>query len=204
MTDKEDFFNKPCEKLSAACVDAFVELGEDPTNPANLVLTSSWGISSLDMKNIVKASETVTHLSLTDEALQYDREDGGIDCINGDALSAIISMQELKDVNKNVALAENMVYVWDGQQFTPQDISSAGSSTAALEAKVAQLQTSVSLLQTSNTELTQTVTTLQQNLATTQQSLTALEARVKALEDKENPPESGTETTNNEQGESNE
>lgn len=181
MTDPNDFYHKPCEKLSAACVDAFVELGEDPTNMQNLVLTSSWGDSSLDMNGIVKANETITHLSLTETALQYDNEAGSVDCISGDDLSGIIKMQKLADVNKTITLQVGMAYVWDGTQFTPQMVGDGGED-ASLTAKVDQLQTSVALLQTSNTSLTQEVTILSQQLAD-------LTARVTILENKDNNTE---------------
>lgn len=177
MTDPNDFYHKPCEKLSAACVDAFVELVADPTTPSNLGVSSSWGTSYIDMGPIVKASETVTHLTLTDTALQYDNESGEVDCINGDDLSGIISMHLLKDVDQTTTLEVGMAYVWNGTKFVPQTINAA-TDISSLEDEVAQLETSVSLLQTSNTELTQEVTILQQDV-------TDLQNRVTALEDKD-------------------
>lgn len=176
MTDPNDFYHKPCEKLSGACVDAFAALEYDPTNDHNLVLNTSWGESTLDMQPIVKANETVTHLSLTETALQYDNEGTEPDCITGDNLSSIISMHLLKDVNKTVPLEENMVYVWDGTQFTPQNIGITAADLVALQQRVSQLETSVSLLQTSNTSLTQKVTTLENQMASLTNRVTQLEA----------------------------
>lgn len=182
MTDPNDFYHKPCEKLSGGCVDAFVELIADPTTPSNLGVSSSWGTNYIDMELIVKASETVTHISLTDTALQYDNESGEVDCINGDNLSSIISMRLLKDVDQTATLGVGMAYVWNGTKFTPQIVGGGGDGS--LTSRVSQLETSVSLLQTSNTQLTQEVTALQQSLA-------ALENRVTVLENKD----TGGETT---------
>lgn len=177
MTDLEDFYHKPCEKLSAACVDAFTTLIYDETDEYNLGLSTSWGESFIDMRPIVKGAETVTHLSLTDTSLQYDKENGEIDCISGEALAGIIHMQDLADVNKSVALQVGMAYVWDGKQFTPQTVGGGGGSSA-LEARVAQLETSVALLQNSNTELTQELTTATQNITDLQRRVTALEEKL--------------------------
>lgn len=183
MTDPNDFYHKPCEKLSGVCVDAFADLEYDPTNDQNLVLNTSWGESPLDMQPVVKASETVTHLSLTETALQYDNEGTEPDCITGDDLSSIISMHLLKDVDQTATLGVGMAYVWNGTKFTPQTVGDGGGD-ASLTSRVSQLETSVSLLQTSNTQLVQEVTALQQSLA-------ALENRVTVLENKE----TGGETT---------
>lgn len=124
MTDLEDFFHKPCEKLSAACVDAYTRLDYDETDDHNLVLDTSWGRSVIDMRPIVKASETVTSLELTETALQYNREDGEVDCIEGDDLSRIISFLKLKDVSTK-APANGNVYIYNSEtgQMEPFDFN---------------------------------------------------------------------------------
>lgn len=110
MTSVDEFPNtNPCCKIDAWDVDAYFDLQLTPADSTILTLDNSWGPTSVDLAPAIKAGETITHLLLTDSALQYNREDygrdgaenGGVDCINGDNLSKIISMKYLKDVGGN-------------------------------------------------------------------------------------------------------
>lgn len=125
MTSVNELNQCPCEKYDPAAIDAYFELLLDPENPTRLVLEHSWGETSVDLTGAVKSSETITHLFLTPEtnpsALQYNREDferegaqgNGIDCIEGDDLSRIISMRYLKDVDQLTGPRGGDVYMYN-------------------------------------------------------------------------------------------
>lgn len=110
---------KKCEKLDACAVDAYVSLALDPENPTGVVLDSSWGTVRVDLESVVKAGETITHMELVPEnnptAIRYTRESGEVDCITGDELSRIISMQLLKDVDQTTPPSDGDVYMYNGQ-----------------------------------------------------------------------------------------
>lgn len=122
MTDISELYNDSCKKLDAWCIDAFFELNLDPLNPTDLTLDNSWAPTTVALTPAIKAGETITNLLLTDTALQFNREDygrdgaenGGVDCINGDDLSHIISMKYLKDVAQPPAITNGDVYMWNG------------------------------------------------------------------------------------------
>lgn len=124
MTSKDEYFYKECEKIDASDVNAYLELRLDDQDPKKLILDSSWGETSVDLTDAVKAAETVTHLSLVpncDEpvSLQYDPERGDPDCISGDDLSRIISLTKLKDVDQNTPPTNGDVYIYrDGKWYT--------------------------------------------------------------------------------------
>ena len=130
MTKLQDFYRKDCEKIDPWLVNAYVELKLDDLNPTGLLLDSSWGESRVDLTDIVKAAETLTYLKLspadTPEYLEYDGEDGIPQCIHGDDLSRIISLQLLKDVEQNIELQSGDVFVYDAQSklFKRYNISS--------------------------------------------------------------------------------
>lgn len=125
MTRLDELQQCECEKLDAGFVDAYVKHYLDPTNDTRLILDSSWGESEVDLTPAVKAAETITHLFLTPEenprALQFNCEDygregaenGGVDCIEGDDLSRIISMRYLRDVDQNTPPRGGDVYMFD-------------------------------------------------------------------------------------------
>lgn len=124
MTSRDEYFHKECEKIDASDVNAYLELRLDDQEPQKLILDSSWGETSVDLTDAVKAAETVTHLSLVpncDEpvSLQYDPERGDPDCITGDELSRIISMTKLKDVDQNTPPTNGDVYIYNnGKWYT--------------------------------------------------------------------------------------
>lgn len=125
MTRLDELNQCECEKLDPLFIDAFIKHYLDPENTTRLILDSSWGESDVDLTPAIKAGETITHLFLTPAdnptALQYNREDferegvedHGIDCIEGDALSRIISMRYLKDVDQNTYPRGGDIYMWD-------------------------------------------------------------------------------------------
>lgn len=119
VTPIEEFNRKECELIDARKVNAFVDIELDPENPTGIILKTSWGDIKLDLKTIVKAGETVTRLYLAPEenptVLKFEREDGEVDCITGDALSRIISMRLLKDVAQGEELTNGDVYMYDDQ-----------------------------------------------------------------------------------------
>lgn len=123
MTSIDEYFHKECEKIDASDVNAYLELRLDDQDPKELILDSSWGETSVDLTDAVKAAETVTHLSLVPNcdkpvSLQYDPERGDPDCISGDDLSRIISLTKLKDVDQNTPPTNGDVYIYrDGKWY---------------------------------------------------------------------------------------
>lgn len=119
-----------CEKIDPCEVDAYVSLDLDPENPTGVILDSSWGTVRVDLESIVKAGETITHMELVPEnnptAIRYTRESGEVDCITGDELSRIISMQLLKDVDQTTPPSDGDVYMYNGQTnlFETYDLKS--------------------------------------------------------------------------------
>lgn len=140
-----DFNVNECDKLDARLVNAYIDIMEDPENPTGIILDHSWGLDKLDLKKIIKAGETVTSLSLypVDKAvyLRFLREDGKADCIHGDNLSRIISMQYLKDVDQATKPADGDVYIFhqeddDEGLFQPFNLQKYMDDTAATLQKI--------------------------------------------------------------------
>lgn len=130
-TPIDSFYHKECSKIDAArCVDAYLKLKLDEENPVNLILESSWEETSVDLTDAIKAGETLTHLFLTPEcgdpvSLQYNPERGEPDCIPGDELSRIISMQKLKDVDQETVPVEGDVYIYKDGKFKTFNLTQA-------------------------------------------------------------------------------
>lgn len=117
MTTKSTEFNyKECEKIDGQLVNAYVDAHLNPENPVELQIESTWGDPTVDLTDAVKAAETVTHMELGSNAIEYFSEDGHVDCIYGDDLSRIISMQLLKDVDITTPPADGDVYIYDGSK----------------------------------------------------------------------------------------
>lgn len=133
MTTKSTAFNyKDCEKLDGRLVNAYVEAHLNKEDLSDLVIETSWGDSVVDLTYAVRAAETVTSLDLSENALEYIAEDGHVDCIYGEDLSRIISMQLLKDVDTDVAPTNGDAYIYDEnkQKFVTFNLSQAlGSLT---------------------------------------------------------------------------
>ena len=121
---------RECDKIPGVDVAAYAEIVLDPENPTGIALDSTWGYNRLDLESVVKAGETVTHLELAPTnnptVLRYFKEDGDIDCVPGDELSRIISMQLLKDVNQSQPIINGAVYVYNETtgKFEPFEIVS--------------------------------------------------------------------------------
>lgn len=123
----KDFYETQCNPfINPANVDAYFKFSLDlDRSPTSLYLDSSWGCTGIDLDPIIKNGETITHLFLSPPdapiSLQYNREDfgrdgapnGGVDCIHGDDLSRIISMQLLKDVNQSLPVKDGDVYMFN-------------------------------------------------------------------------------------------
>lgn len=121
---------RECDKIPGVDVAAYAEIVLDPENPTGIALDSTWGYNRLDLESIVKAGETVTRLELAPTnnptVLRYFKEDGGIDCIPGDELSRIISMQLLKDVDQSQPIINGATYIYNETtgKFEPFEIVS--------------------------------------------------------------------------------
>lgn len=123
MPSKDYYYQKPCNKIDASCINAYLELKLDDQDPSKLILDHSWGETSVDLEPAVKNAETVTHMYLSPTenpvALQYDPERGEPDCIHGDDLSRIISLKLLKDVDQVTAPTNGDVLIYrDGKWYT--------------------------------------------------------------------------------------
>lgn len=145
-----------CEKLDACAVDAYVSLALDPDNPTGVILDSSWGTVRVDLESVVKAGETITHMELVPEnaptAIRYTRESGEVDCITGDELSRIVSMQLLKDVDQTTPPSDGIVYMYNGQTnlFEPYDLKTViadyGTTIETIKGTLISLQGQITTL----------------------------------------------------------
>ena len=196
MTNIEDLYTDPCQKLDSWCVDAYFDLKLTPADSAELTLDNSWGTTSVDLTPAVKSAETVTHLFLTPEdkptALQYNREDygrdgaenGGLDCINGDDLSHIISMKYLKDVSQT-APTDGDVYMYHGitNLFTPFDLKSWMAQTNdALQTHAQSIEELQNGLNNLNTTMEQSFATVNNRLANIESNIANIQNRLSAIE----------------------
>lgn len=141
MSCLEELNESACPKIDPAKIDAYFKLFLDEEDDSILNLDTSWGLTCVDLTPAVKAGETITHLFLSPEdkptALQYNREDygregaenDGVDCIEGDDLSRIISMTKLKDVSQTIQIKTGDVYMWNGTEFVPFDLQTFVDTT---------------------------------------------------------------------------
>ncbi len=121
-----------CDKIDSQCIDAFSSLTLD--EEGTLCVETSWGKQCIDLAQAVKDYESCTSLYLSPEenpnCLVYEKEErcGDNDCIHGDDLSRIISMQYLKDVTQTGEEPEDgIVYMYNEQThlFEPYDLKTA-------------------------------------------------------------------------------
>lgn len=173
MTSKDSFYQKKCDKIDAADVDAYIDLSLDPDNSTGVILDHSWGTQKLDLESIVKAGETVTHLMLdpttTPEYLRYDSENGESDCIHGDDLSRIISLRYLKDVDQETAPVDGDVYIMynDGMFYTfnlQQYMDDTDAHLAQHDQQITVINQTIEQLQNALTQLTQRVATIEEKI----------------------------------------
>lgn len=128
-----DDFNRidDCDKIDAKCIDAFAEFDFNKDSNTGICLDTSWGSNCLDLTEIVKNAESCTTLYLSPDenpnCLVYEKEEkcGDNDCIDGDDLSRIISMQKLKDVSQTLEIANGNVYMYNSEteMFEPFDLA---------------------------------------------------------------------------------
>lgn len=121
-----------CDKIDSQCIDAFSSLTLD--EEGILCVETSWDKQCIDLAQAVKDYESCTSLYLSPEdnpnCLVYEKEErcGDNDCIHGDDLSRIISMQYLKDVAQTGEEPEDgIVYMYNEQThlFEPYDLKTA-------------------------------------------------------------------------------
>lgn len=121
-----------CDKIDSQCIDAFSNLTLD--EEGILCVETSWDKQCIDLAQAVKDYESCTSLYLSPEenpnCLVYEKEErcGDNDCIDGDDLSRIISMQYLKDVAQTGEEPEDgIVYMYNEQThlFEPYDLKTA-------------------------------------------------------------------------------
>lgn len=147
-----------CDKIDPLCIDAYTDFELDPDNDTGLCLHTPWGGACLGLESIVKAGESCTSLYLSPDenpnCLVYEKEDrcGDNDCIHGDDLSRIISMQYLKDVEQT-APTDGIVYMFNETTnlFEPYDlkttINNINTAIQNLQAAVANLNNRVSIIE---------------------------------------------------------
>ena len=117
MTTMANAFNyKDCEKIDGRMVNAYIDSYLDNENPVLLHIDSTWGENVVDLTDAVKAAETITHMELGSNAIEYFGEDGHVDCVYGDDLSRIISMKYLKDVEQGDTLVDGDIYMYNGNK----------------------------------------------------------------------------------------
>lgn len=118
-----------CDKIDSQCIDAFSSLTLD--EEGILCVETSWDKQCIDLAQAVKDYESCTSLYLSPEenpnCLVYEKEErcGDNDCIHGDDLSRIISMQYLKDVAQTGEEPEDgIVYMYNEEThlFEPYDL----------------------------------------------------------------------------------
>lgn len=118
-----------CDKIDSQCIDAFSSLTLD--EDGILCVETSWDKQCIDLAQAVKDYESCTSLYLSPEenpnCLVYEKEErcGDNDCIDGDDLSRIISMQYLKDVAQTGEEPEDgIVYMYNEEThlFEPYDL----------------------------------------------------------------------------------
>ena len=153
-----------CDKIDSQCIDAFSNLTLD--EEGILCVETSWDKQCIDLAQAVKDYESCTSLYLSPEenpnCLVYEKEErcGDNDCIDGDDLSRIISMQYLKDVAQTGEEPEDgIVYMYNEQThlFEPYDLKT-------------------------------TITNINTAIQNIQQTLANHESRLQVIEEKLTPP----------------
>lgn len=189
MTNITELNYTPCPQIDPSQVAAAFDLYLDELTPNYLKLDTSWGCYGVDLTPALKFNETVTHLLLTANALQYNREDygvegapnKGVDCISGDDLSRIISMRYLKDVSQATTPANGDVYMYSNvtNLFEPYDlqtfINETNTTLEQHQQAITQLQNKVTSLSQQFTQLSEYVTsqleTINNRLAVIEQTI---------------------------------
>lgn len=181
-TPIEKFNVNECEMIDGKTrVNAYTDIYLDPENPTGIVLDTTWGEVHLDLKDVVKNGETITHLRLSPAddptVLRYEREDGGVDCITGEELSKIIYLRYLADVEQPHTLQNGEVLMYDSASDTFKYYNLA-SAISLINTTLGSLQTAVTNLQNSLSALTNRVTTAEGNITNLQGRMSTVEAKL--------------------------
>lgn len=151
---------EPCDKIPGSFVDAYTDIKLDPKNPTGIILDTTWGEVRLDLKTIVKAGETITHLELAPETdptvIRYTNEAGEYECISGDELSRIVSLQLLKDVDQTTPPEDGDCYVYNA--------NTGLFETFPLSTTIGDLNTTINRLQAQITALNNRLTVVEEKL----------------------------------------
>lgn len=151
MTTINDF-NKidDCDKLDPLCIDAFSEmtLDEDGT----LCVETSWDKQCVDLHEMVRQHESCTSLYLSPEdspnCLVYEKEErcGDNDCIHGDDLSRIISLQLLKSTDQTQPISDGDTYIYNSETelFEPYPLT---ETITAIQTAIQNINAAISNLQ---------------------------------------------------------
>lgn len=169
-----------CNKIDPLCVNAYNSLNIDGTK---ITSSTPWGESSVDIEDAVSESQTLTKLSLSPDdepnCLVYEPEYGESDCIHGDDLSEIISMEKLKDVVKTPQINDGEVYIYSDGKFVPFDITTAlfniNNAISNINASIGHLSNRTTTLETAVSNHTSRIQTLEGKVQT-------LEGKVQTIE----------------------
>lgn len=148
-------FNKidDCDKIDPLCIDAFSEVTLDEEGV--LCVETSWDKQCVELAPVVKAFESCTTLYLSPEedpnCLVYEKEErcGDNDCIHGDDLSRIISLQLLKDVDQTQEITNGDTYIFNSETnlFEPyplvETITNINTAIQNINAAISNLQNRV-------------------------------------------------------------
>jgi hypothetical protein len=124
MPSKDYYYQKPCNKIDASCINAYLELKLDDQDPSKLHPSTTLGArlaSTLNrpLKTLRQLLTCIFSPAENPVALQYDPERGEPDCIHGDDLSRIISLSLLKDVDQVTKPTNGDVLIYrDGKWYT--------------------------------------------------------------------------------------
>lgn len=198
-TPIEKFNINECEMIDGKTrVKAYTDIYLDPENPTGIILDTTWGKVHLDLKDIVKSGETITHLKLSPEddptVIRYEREDGGIDCITGEELSRIIYLRYLADVEQGHTLQNGEVLMYNSSSDTfnyynlPAALADITASIAALQVAINNLNTTVSSLSTRVGTLETTVSNLSTRVGNLETTVSNHGTRLTTIETKLTPP----------------
>lgn len=196
MSTNTQITRTSCDGIDPLDVNAYFKLKLDELNSAVVRLETSWGCTDVDLSSAFSKNETITHLLLTPTALQYNREDygkegaenGGVDCIEGDDLSRIISLHLLKDVDQSQAFGngDTLVYNSNIQMFQPFDlmtfVNNTNNTLAQHTSQITNLQNQVQSLQNQIDALTNRVSNLEKRMTTAETNITNLGNRVTTIE----------------------
>ncbi len=173
MTTFSDFNRiEDCNKTDAECIDAYSSLTIDGTK---ITSSTSWGNSTIDIKDAVVDGQALTSMYLSPgdnpNCLVYEPEYGDNECINGNDLSKIISMRELKDVDRTTAIGNRNVYLYDTetQKFIPYDL---GSVIDSINSTIQNLSESITDINGRLSEYGSTISSLASRITAIETTLT--------------------------------